>query len=187
MPMPSVNGAVEVASWCDEEGHFGSFLGSRSFVGARQRSRHRRRARPQRPIAACGEALQSVGLAGRARAHCRARPTHRLSRGAYRAGRPARERAASRSASSPRSSASGNIASPSPASRTMPAPRGWRSARTRVLRWRNSASRSTTAFRPSADRARSGPPAASRSIPARPASSPAARKCCSRSATTIPP
>src|SRR5580698_8068409 len=31
---PAVAGAVEVASWCDEEGHFGSFLGSRSFVGA---------------------------------------------------------------------------------------------------------------------------------------------------------
>jgi N-carbamoyl-L-amino-acid hydrolase len=30
---PSVKGAVEVASWCDEEGHFGSFLGSRSYVG----------------------------------------------------------------------------------------------------------------------------------------------------------
>src|SRR5258705_9652262 len=28
------NGAVEVASWCDEEGHFGQFLGSRSYVGA---------------------------------------------------------------------------------------------------------------------------------------------------------
>src|SRR5580704_10850372 len=32
-PASSVKGAVEVASWCDEEGHFGSFLGSRSFVG----------------------------------------------------------------------------------------------------------------------------------------------------------
>src|SRR5262245_14185052 len=31
---PGIAGAVEVASWCDEEGHFGSFLGSRSFVGA---------------------------------------------------------------------------------------------------------------------------------------------------------
>ncbi|KWV54284.1 Zn-dependent hydrolase [Bradyrhizobium macuxiense] len=31
---PSVNGAVEVAAWCDEEGHFGHFLGSRSYVGA---------------------------------------------------------------------------------------------------------------------------------------------------------
>src|SRR3954471_14405619 len=28
-----VNGAVEVASWCDEKGHFGHFLGSRSYVG----------------------------------------------------------------------------------------------------------------------------------------------------------
>src|ERR1700675_4936635 len=33
-PDPSVNGAVEVAAWCDEEGHFGSFLGSRSYAGA---------------------------------------------------------------------------------------------------------------------------------------------------------
>src|SRR5579862_9241362 len=32
-PDPNVKGAVEVASWCDEEGHFGHFLGSRSFVG----------------------------------------------------------------------------------------------------------------------------------------------------------
>ena len=31
---PSASGAVEVAAWCDEEGHFGSFLGSRSYVGA---------------------------------------------------------------------------------------------------------------------------------------------------------
>src|ERR1700745_3643209 len=31
---PDVAGAVEVAVWCDEEGHFGSFLGSRSYVGA---------------------------------------------------------------------------------------------------------------------------------------------------------
>lgn len=32
-PDPSIKGAVEVASWCDEEGHFGHFLGSRSYVG----------------------------------------------------------------------------------------------------------------------------------------------------------
>ena len=32
-PDPNANGAVEVAAWCDEEGHFGSFLGSRSYVG----------------------------------------------------------------------------------------------------------------------------------------------------------
>ena len=30
---PDVNGSVEVAAWCDEEGHFGHFLGSRSYVG----------------------------------------------------------------------------------------------------------------------------------------------------------
>jgi len=29
----TAKGAVEVAAWCDEEGHFGSFLGSRSYVG----------------------------------------------------------------------------------------------------------------------------------------------------------
>ena len=33
-PDPNVNGTVEVAAWCDEEGHFGSFLGSGSYVGA---------------------------------------------------------------------------------------------------------------------------------------------------------
>src|SRR3954465_5307219 len=27
---PEAKGAVEVAAWCDEEGHFGHFLGSRS-------------------------------------------------------------------------------------------------------------------------------------------------------------
>jgi N-carbamoyl-L-amino-acid hydrolase len=32
-PDPNVSGAVEVAAWCDEEGHFGHFLGSRSYVG----------------------------------------------------------------------------------------------------------------------------------------------------------
>ena len=30
---PGIIGAVEVAAWCDEEGHFGSFLGSRSYIG----------------------------------------------------------------------------------------------------------------------------------------------------------
>ena len=61
-----VKGAVEVASWCDEEGHFGSFLGSRSFIGgvseadidaARDRSSDR----------TMRQALASAGLTGRAR------------------------------------------------------------------------------------------------------------------------
>src|SRR3954469_22737325 len=63
---PGVNGAVEVAAWCDEEGHFGSFLGSRSYVGAINEAdidaaRDRTSGRSMR------EALSDVGLAGRPR------------------------------------------------------------------------------------------------------------------------
>src|ERR1700675_1031512 len=66
-PHPNVKGTVEVAAWCDEEGHFGSFLGSRSYVGgvteadidaARDRSSGR----------SMRDALRDVGLAGRPRA-----------------------------------------------------------------------------------------------------------------------
>ncbi len=59
-------GAVEVAAWSDEEGHFGSFLGSRSYVDAiteadidAARDSNGRTMR---------DALRDVGLAGRARA-----------------------------------------------------------------------------------------------------------------------
>ena len=31
---PDADGGVEVAAWCDEEGHFGHFLGSRSYIDA---------------------------------------------------------------------------------------------------------------------------------------------------------
>jgi N-carbamoyl-L-amino-acid hydrolase len=66
-PDPGTNGAVEVAAWCDEEGHFGSFLGSRSYVGDVTEAdidaaRYRNSDRTMR------EALRDVGLAGRARA-----------------------------------------------------------------------------------------------------------------------
>ena len=63
---PNAPGAVEVAAWSDEEGHFGSFLGSRSYVGdvseadidaARDSSGRTMR-----------QALREAGLAGRARA-----------------------------------------------------------------------------------------------------------------------
>jgi len=63
---PNAPGAVEVAAWSDEEGHFGSFLGSRSYVGdvteadidaARDSSGRTMR-----------QALREVGLAGRTRA-----------------------------------------------------------------------------------------------------------------------
>jgi N-carbamoyl-L-amino-acid hydrolase len=65
-PDASVNGAVEVAAWCDEEGHFGSFLGSRSYVGSLDEAdidaaRDRSSGRTMR------EALSGVGLAGRPR------------------------------------------------------------------------------------------------------------------------
>ena len=64
---PTFGGAVEVASWCDEEGHFGSFLGSRSYVGALTEAdidaaSDRNSPRSMR------DALREVGLAGRPRA-----------------------------------------------------------------------------------------------------------------------
>lgn len=64
---PGANGSVEVAAWCDEEGHFGSFLGSRSYVGALTEddidaARDRSSGRTMR------DALREAGLAGRPRA-----------------------------------------------------------------------------------------------------------------------
>jgi N-carbamoyl-L-amino-acid hydrolase len=63
---PFVKGAVEVAAWCDEEGHFGSFLGSRSYIGQVTEAdidaaRDRTDGRTMR------DALADMGLAGRAR------------------------------------------------------------------------------------------------------------------------
>ena len=65
-PDPAVKGAVEVASWCDEEGHFGSFLGSRSFVAGVTEA-DIDAARDRNADRSMREALRSVGLAGRAR------------------------------------------------------------------------------------------------------------------------
>src|SRR5215472_6811789 len=65
-PDPSVKGAVEVASWCDEEGHFGSFLGSRSYVGGVTET-DIDAARDRNADRSMREALRSVGLDGRAR------------------------------------------------------------------------------------------------------------------------
>jgi N-carbamoyl-L-amino-acid hydrolase len=68
-PNPEVNGAVDVAAWCDEEGHFGQFLGSRSYVGAVTETeiddaRDRTSGKTMR------DALREAGLAGRPRALC---------------------------------------------------------------------------------------------------------------------
>src|SRR5882757_11115902 len=65
-PDPGTIGAVEVASWCDEEGHFGHFLGSRSYIGAVTEdeidaARDRTSGRTMR------DALRDGGLAGRQR------------------------------------------------------------------------------------------------------------------------
>jgi N-carbamoyl-L-amino-acid hydrolase len=62
----SIAGAVEVAAWCDEEGHFGHFLGSRSYVGGVTEAdidaaSDRTSGRTLR------EALKASGLAGLAR------------------------------------------------------------------------------------------------------------------------
>jgi beta-ureidopropionase / N-carbamoyl-L-amino-acid hydrolase len=65
-PDPNANGAVEVAAWCDEEGHFGSFLGSRSYVGdVTEANIDAARDSGGR---AMRDALRDGGLAGRARA-----------------------------------------------------------------------------------------------------------------------
>ena len=63
----NINGAVEVAAWCDEEGHFGHFLGSRSYVGDVS-ERDIDAARDRNSDRTMREALSSVGLAGRPRA-----------------------------------------------------------------------------------------------------------------------
>src|SRR6476659_8764202 len=63
---PGLKGAVAVASWCDEEGHFGHFLGSRSYVGGVtdadiDAARDRTSGKTMR------DALREAGLAGRPR------------------------------------------------------------------------------------------------------------------------
>src|SRR5690242_6022798 len=63
---PDIPGAVEVASWCDEEGHFGSFLGSRSYVGALTET-DIDAARDRNADRSMRQALEDAGLAGRAR------------------------------------------------------------------------------------------------------------------------
>jgi beta-ureidopropionase / N-carbamoyl-L-amino-acid hydrolase len=65
-PDPDIAGAVEIAAWCDEEGHFGQFLGSRSYAGAVTEAEidaasDRSSGRPLR------EALRGADLADRAR------------------------------------------------------------------------------------------------------------------------
>ncbi|WGD54707.1 Zn-dependent hydrolase [Bradyrhizobium sp. CB1650] len=63
---PSLKGAVEVAAWCDEEGHFGHFLGSRSYVGQVTEA-DIDAARDRTSGLTMRDALADMGLAGRVR------------------------------------------------------------------------------------------------------------------------
>ena len=64
---PSTAGAaIDVASWADEEGHFGSFLGSRSFIGD-VTDEEIDKARDHNDGTPLREALASAGLAQRKR------------------------------------------------------------------------------------------------------------------------
>ena len=97
--------AVDVASWADEEGHWGGMIGSKSFIGRItdadiDAARHRDDGTQDARCAEGGRPRQ------RAAHRARGGPLPLLPRGAYRAGRPARGRAASASAWSRRSSAS---------------------------------------------------------------------------------
>ena len=64
----AIGRGVEVAAWCDEEGHFGSFIGSRSYVGLLDEAEIDRLANRYdgRPLR---QALSDVGLAGVPRRH----------------------------------------------------------------------------------------------------------------------
>src|SRR5262249_41984246 len=64
---PAIAGAVEVAAWCDEEGHFGHFLGSRSYVGGVTEAEIDA-ARDRNSDRSMREVLQDAGLSGRPRA-----------------------------------------------------------------------------------------------------------------------
>lgn len=70
---PNAHGTIEIAAWCDEEGHFGSFLGSRSYVGG-VTDADIDAARDRSTGTSMRDALREAGLAGRARvAHERGR------------------------------------------------------------------------------------------------------------------
>ena len=87
---------VDAIAFADEEGHYGSFIGSRSFTGLLEeaeidRLANRYHGKPLRT------ALEEAGLAGKPRLAARGGAVSRLLRDAYRAGHDARERATSRS------------------------------------------------------------------------------------------
>ena len=129
----TLGGGIDVAAWADEEGHFGSFIGSRSFCGLL----------PEAEIDACRNRERHDVARGAATGRLRRSAARRWSirRAIAATSRRISSRApnwripASASASSPPSSAAIASASCSRACRTTPAPRAWRSARMPASRW----------------------------------------------------
>ena len=96
---------VDVVVFCDEEGHFGIFLGSRIVHRRCSRTSEIDKARNSHDGTPMRDALAKAGYAGPAARRDRAGALHGVLRGAYRAGRHARNRPSCASASSRRSSA----------------------------------------------------------------------------------
>ena len=175
---------VDVVAFADEEGHFeGGFLGSRSIIGELteeeiDRSRSRNDGTPLR------DALAAAGLAGLPRLQLDAGRYKRLPRDAHRAGHAARgRRAAGRRGDGHRrhlAVAHHDRGAAGPRRRH----HHGRAARRRACRGAAAGGDRPASSRASAASAAPGPPAASRWSPARPASSPAAPRCCSSSATS---
>ncbi len=90
-PDSNINGAVEVASWCDEEGHFGSLPRQPVLRRRCHRGGDRRRARPQQRENHARRPARRRSCRPAPRAG-RTRPAYRISRGAYRARPDAGER-----------------------------------------------------------------------------------------------
>ena len=125
---------IDVAGWADEEGHYGSFLGSRSFCGLVDEAeldacRNRDDGTPLRD----GAAARRAG--GAAAGGARSGALSRLPGGAYRAGRGTGDvREAARRGDQHRRRAEFPHHA-SRACRTMPAPRAWRSGAMPAWRW----------------------------------------------------
>ena len=136
---------LDVVAWADEEGHYGNFLGSRSFTGAlpdeeidrtrgpRQRDAAARGAGAGRFCRTAARTGRSIGVMSAISKRISSRATHSI-------------RPVCASAWSRRSSGSGTTASHCWGSRTMPARRGWSAAATREWRWCGSRPAFTTGF-----------------------------------------